>query len=203
MTEPCKGSIALPCRFSRAICRIATGKLLVASFVLWIAVASLINGRPFGIAELKDVTGGATILDMTFTTSPQQVYGVLDALGEAGRAFDLTHIVPLDLVFPFVYALFLSVAISWVMNRWPGKESPWQRLNLLPVLAGTADYCENLGVITLLLSYPARIDPVATFTSSMYVVKFIFSALSYMVLFTALAGWSLAVIKARRARIPM
>ena len=29
------------------------------------------------------------------------------AMGEAGRAFDLTHIVPLDLVFPFAYTLFV------------------------------------------------------------------------------------------------
>ncbi len=41
---------------------------------------------------------------MTFTTGPDQVYAVLSALGDAGRAFDLTHIVPLDLVFPFTYA---------------------------------------------------------------------------------------------------
>ena len=140
---------------------------------------------------------------MTFTTSPQQVYAVLDALGVAGRAFDLTRIVPLDLVFPFTYALFLSAAISWVLTRWLPKESPWIGLNLLPVIAGTADYCENAGVITLLLTYPARLDPIAVFTSTMYVIKFAFSAFSYLALFIALAGWAVVILKGRSGRSPV
>jgi hypothetical protein len=125
MTDPCRGKSAPACRLSRAICRIATGKVLLVSLVIWLAAGAFIYGKPFGIAQLQEITGGATILDMTFTTSPQQVYAVLDALGNAGRAFDLTRIVPLDLVFPFTYALFLSVAISWVLNRWLPDDSPW------------------------------------------------------------------------------
>ncbi|MDD1718398.1 MAG: hypothetical protein LUO88_04905, partial [Methanoregulaceae archaeon] len=121
----------------------------------------------------------------------------------AGRAFDLTHIVPLDLVFPFSYALFLSVAISWVLYRWLPKESPWIGLNLLPVIAGTADYFENAGVVTLLLTYPARLDPVALFTSAMYAVKFAFSTFSYLALFAALAGWAVVIQKGRFSRSPV
>jgi hypothetical protein len=202
MMEPCRGWGAPACRLSRAICRIATGKVLVASFVLWLVVAVLIYGRPFGIAQLQEITGGATILDMTLTTGPQQVYAVLDALGTAGRAFDLTRIVPLDLVFPFTYALFLSVAISWVLERWLRDCSPWFGLNLLPVVAAAADYCENAGIITLLLTYPARLDTVALFTSTMYIIKSAFSTLSFIALFAALAGWALVVLKGRRARSP-
>jgi hypothetical protein len=113
--------------------------VLLFSFVLWLIVAILIYGKPFGIAQLQEITGGAPILDMTATAGPQQVYAVLEALGNAGRAFDLTHIVPLDLVFPFTYALFLSVAISWVLKQWLNRESPWFMLNLCPVIAAIAD----------------------------------------------------------------
>jgi hypothetical protein len=201
MTDPCAGRFAPLCQLSRAICGIATTKVLLASLALWFAAGALIYGKPFGIEQLQEITGGATILDMTFTTSPQQVYAVLDALGDAGRAFDLTRIVPLDLVFPFAYALFLSVAISRVLTRWLPEDSPWILMNLVPVLAGTADYCENAGIITLLLTYPARLDPVALFTSTMYIIKFAFSALSVIALFAALAGWGV-VMTGRSGRSP-
>ena len=203
MTDPHTGEPTVLSRLSRAICGIATGRGLLASMALWFAAAALIYGKPFGIAQLQEITGGATILDMTFTTSPQQVYAVLDALGDAGRVFDLTHIVPLDLVFPFAYALFLSIAISWALTRWLSKDSLWTRLNLIPVIAGIADYCENAGIITLLLTYPATLDPIAQFTSMMYVIKFAFSALSFIVLFAALAGWAVMILKGRRIRSPV
>ena len=186
------------CRFSRTIRRAATTKLLIASGAFWLAALILIYGKPFGIAQLQEITGGPTILDMTLTTNPDQVYAVLGALGDAGRAFDLTRIVPLDLVFPFTYALFLAVAISWALARWLPESSPWLLLNLAPVFAGAADYCENAGVIALLLAYPARLDPVASFTSAMYIVKFAFSALSFTTLFVALAGWAVSVLTGRR-----
>jgi hypothetical protein len=173
---------------SGRIRRIATGNLVLGSLALWLVFLFLINGKPFGIAQLQEITGGATILDMTFTAGPAQVYAVLDALGPAGRAFDLTHIVPLDLVFPFTYALFLATGISWALGRLVPAASPWFLLNLAPVIAGAADYAENLGVITLLLAYPARLDPVAWFTGSMYAIKFAFSVISFTTLAVALAG---------------
>lgn len=198
--DSCGAKTLRGCRPSRAISRIATGKILLASLVLWAVLETLIMGKPFGIAQLQERTGGLTILDMTFTTGPQQVYALLDALGEAGRAFDLTRIVPLDLVFPATYALFLSVAIAWVLSRWLPQESPWTLLNLAPVIAAFADYCENAKVITLPLTYPARPDPVALWVSTLYVIKFAFSALSFAILFAALAGWAVTILGNRAGR---
>ena len=188
MTVICHGRFAPVCRLSRAICRIATGKALLGSFIVCLVFAVLIMGKPFGIARLQEITGGATIPDMTFTTGPDSVYAVLGALGEAGRTFDLTHIVPLDLVYPFTYGLFLSLGISWALARvFPG-DSPWRLLNIIPVLAAAADYAENAGVIALLLTYPVRLDPVAWFVSSMYSLKFVLSAISFTTLLAALAA---------------
>lgn len=203
MTGLCSVVFPRVCRFSRAIRDRATTRLLLASFVLWLSALILIYGRPFGIAELTAITGGPTILDMTFTTTPAQVYAVLDALGSAGRAFDLTRIVPLDLLFPSTYALFLAVTISWVMKRWLPPESPWFCLNIAPVLAAAADYGENAGIVAMLLAYPAHLDPVAVVTSTMYMVKSAFSAISFIALFAALAGWAITAFRPERGkRVP-
>jgi hypothetical protein len=200
--ESCPGASCPSCRLSRVIRQAATTKALLASLVLWLVALVLINGKPLGIAQLQEITGGPTILDMTFTTSPDQVYAVLSALGNAGRAFDLTRIVPLDLVFPFTYGLFLALGISWALSRLVSEGSPWFLLNLAPVLAAAADYCENAGVITLLLTYPARLDPVAWFVSLMYSIKFFFSVVSFITLFAALAGCAILLMLRYSGRSP-
>ena len=202
MTDSCQRNDCPACRLSGAIRGMATGKAVFATMGLWLIAAALINGKPFGLAQLHEITSGATILDMTFTTGPDQVYSVLSALGDAGRAFNLTHIVPLDLVFPFTYGLFLALGISWGLSRLLPEGSPWLLLNLAPVCAAAADYCENAGVITLLLAYPARLDAVAWFVSIMYSVKFFFSALSFITLLTALAGCAAMILVRRHAGGP-
>jgi hypothetical protein len=202
MTDSCRRNGSPACQLSCAIRGMATGKAVLASLGLWLIAAALINGKPFGLAQLQEITGGATILDMTFTTGPESVYASLVALGDAGRAFDLTHIVPLDLVFPFTYCLFLALGISWALSRLLPEESPWFLLNLAPVFAAGADYCENAGVITLLLTYPARVDPVAWFVSVMYIIKFAFSAVSFITLFTALACCAVMFLVRHPGRSP-
>ncbi|WP_292420277.1 hypothetical protein, partial [Methanoregula sp.] len=37
----------------------------------------LVNGRPFGVAELKSITGGVGILDMEVFYTPEQAYTFL------------------------------------------------------------------------------------------------------------------------------
>lgn len=199
MTALCDNGSA-PCRLSFALKRAATTRAVLASLVLWVVFGILIAGRPFGLARLQEITGGPTIPDMSFTTGPDSVYAVLDALGDAGRAFDLTHIVPLDLIFPFTYGLFLALGISWGLARLLPEGSPWFLLNLAPVLAAAADYCENAMVIVLLLTYPARPDPAAWFVSILYVIKSGFSAVSFLTLFAALAGCAVMVLLHRNGR---
>lgn len=170
---------------------------MLASFTAFATLAALINGRPFGTAHLEAITGGAGILDMAFTYTPEQAYAMLAALGEAGRAFYLTSIVPLDLVFPAAYTVFYAVTISWLLSRWLQAESPWMRSNVVPLVAGAADYCENAGVIAMLLAYPAELYGVATFTAVMSPVKFTFIALSMLLVLGALAGWAANILRRR------
>ncbi|HWQ67591.1 MAG TPA: hypothetical protein VN372_12080 [Methanospirillum sp.] len=199
MTDSCRSDCPA-CRLSGVLRRMGTGKTVLASFVLWLIATVLINGKPFGLAQLQEITGGPTILDMTFTTGPNSVYAVLSALGDAGRVFDLTHIVPLDLVFPLTYGLFLAVGISWALSRLLPEESPLFLLNLAPIFAAAADYCENAGVITLLLTYPAQLDSVAWFVSIMYIIKFFFSVVSFVTLIIALVGCVVLVLAHRPGR---
>ncbi|WP_292364221.1 MULTISPECIES: hypothetical protein [unclassified Methanoculleus] len=182
---------------SSAIRNVSSGRTLIASLAFFAVSAVLVNGRPFGLARLAEITGGAGILDMEFTYTPVQAYAMLAALGDAGREFYLTRIVPLDLVFPLAYTLFFAVTITWLLSRRLPEGSPWMRLNVVPLIAGAADYGENIGVIALLLSYPAELYGVAGFTAVMSPIKYTFIAVSMLIVLGALAGWAVSGLRGR------
>ncbi len=187
----------IPDRASSAIQKFSSGKTVLASFAAFIVLAALIYGQPFGLARLEEITGGAGILDMEFTYTPQQAYAMLGALGDAGREFYLTSILPLDLIVPLAYAVFYAVTISWFLSRWLPAESPWMRLNVVPLVAGIADYCEDIGVITMLLFYPTELYGVAAVTGVISTVKFLLVVASILLVLGALAGWAVSVLRER------
>lgn len=179
------------------IISITSGRTVLAAFVGILVTGFLVNGRPFGIAELKSITGGVGILDMEVFYTPEQAYAFLAAMGEAGRAFELTHIVPLDLLVPLFYALFLSTFISWLLHRWLPEKSPWHRLNVVPVIGALFDYTENLGIIAMLLAWPMEMYSIAQITMAATLLKFGFSVLAGAVVIAAIAGWILSVLRQR------
>lgn len=182
---------------SDQVIAITSPRMVFASLFGFLVTAALINGRPFGVAQLKEITGGVGLLDMEFLYSPEQAYAHLAVMGDAGRAFDLTPIVPLDLVFPFMYTLFYAVIMTWFLHQWLPAASGWHRLNVIPVIGGACDYLENFGIIAMLLSWPAQLDAVALFTMVAGLVKFSATILAGIIIMIAFAGWILIAVQRR------
>jgi hypothetical protein len=187
---------------SDRIIGITSWRTVVAALAGLLITGFLVNGRPFGVAELKSITGGVGILDMELFYTPDQAYTFLGAMGEAGRSFELTRIIPLDLLVPFFYALFLSTFISWLLHRWLPKASPWHRLNVIPVIGALFDYLENLGIIAMLLAWPMEMYSIAQITMAATLLKFGFSVLAGVVVLGAIAGWILSVLRQRCSGSP-
>jgi len=185
---------------SDRIIAITSGRMILAVLAGFLVTAFLVNGRPFGIARLKEMTGGVGILDMEILYTPEQAYSLLFAMGEAGRAFDLTHIVPLDFLVPLFYSLAFSLLITWLLHRWLPEASTWHRLNVIPLVGGFCDYLENLGVIAMLLAWPAQIPDIARFTMVSGLFKFMFSALAFAIIVGAFIGWIIHGIRNRCGR---
>lgn len=183
---------------SDRIVAITTGPRALAALIGFFVLGYLINGRPFGVAELKSITGGIGILDMEVLYTPQEAYAHLAAMGEAGRAFALTHIVPLDLVLPAVYTLAYAFVITWLLRQWLPGESRWHRLNVVPVIGGICDYCENFGIIAMLLAWPQELHGVASFTMAAGFFKFASTGLAFAIIIGALTGWAATGIRKQR-----
>ncbi len=82
-----------------------------------------------------------------------QLRRILTALGEEGRAFHLTKIMPIDFVFSLSYMLcYLGWIVILLKRRVSQNKAGF--LLIVPVLAMTFDWIENIGIINMLQNYP-------------------------------------------------
>jgi hypothetical protein len=183
---------------TNALRKIASLRMLGVLFLLFLISLMVINGKPFGTAQLMEITGGVNIPDVEMTGySPQRVYDILTAQGEAGRAFYLHYIVPQDFPLPLFYALFFAIALTLLARRLFPANHPLQRIGLLGLCAGLADWGENLSLLTLLVSYPQRLDTLASVASTFTVIK---ATLSLLNIGLILAGFVWLVVKTLAAK---
>jgi hypothetical protein len=114
----------------------------------------LINFTSVGVAGLLQITNGANILDFEFGFSSSKAFDMLTALGEQGRTFYLTKIIPIDFLFPFSYMLCYATWIALLVKHTAPKSSIAKYFVAIPVLAMIFDWTENVGIIAMLYNYP-------------------------------------------------
>ena len=95
-------------------------------------------------------------LDLMFFYNPEQAFAMMDKYGEAGRAIYLRIELTADIIYPIIYTLFYGLLISWLFQRAFKPESGMQKWNLMPVGAWFFDLLENVGIVSMLMIYPAK-----------------------------------------------
>ncbi len=170
------------------LARNAKGWLLLVSFaVMAFCMAVLLPGAEAAITA----TGAGGPIDLMFFPLPGQSYAVVDALGEAGRAsYRLTELT-VDVIYPLSYTFFCSLLITLLLQRALDKNSPLQRLNVLPFGALIFDLLENIGVITMLSIHPDQPAALGFYTMAANGIKWLFVISCILTLLFALAafGW--------------
>jgi uncharacterized membrane protein len=153
----------------RWIRRSATGRRVLVLFCMLLVFVSMI--LPWVAARLAAYSGGGPSIALNVGVAPADLAAALDALGPDGRAFYALFLLSGDVVWPLVYALFLSTLLAWLFARGLSPASPFHRLIIVPFLALAADYAENVGILALILVFPARVDGIAQLTSTFQVLK--------------------------------
>ncbi len=131
---------------------------------------------PLTVPRMRKIAGGESILDLRFGYTPVAAYQLLDALGQAGRGAYLEMLWTVDLLLPILFTAFLWTALDAGALR---------RLRWAALLAGAADYLENVTITVLLLAYPGRIEGAASLASAFTVSK---TLLYYGCIALAIAG---------------
>lgn len=171
-----------------------TVRTAIVSFLLFICMLYLINGSPFGLARLVEITGGQSILDMEMMKgySAERAYEILDALGEEGRAFEMKYIIPLDFPFPLAYGLFYFITLTLIMrNIRETARKPWLA-GIVGLCAALFDWLENVMIINLLKNYPERLETTVRIASMFTQLKSLFTMVS---MFLIVVGLMVVLVK--------
>lgn len=113
----------------------------------------------------------------------------LGALGAEGRSYYLGRQIPLDLVYPGLFALSYALLWKWLLAKATGLPKMLGAVIYLPLFAGLADYAENAGIIAMLIQFPDLSEMLVATASTFTIIK----ALSSTLFFVALLGLLLAV----------
>ena len=114
-------------------------------------------------------SGGMKLLDMMPQGyNSEYVNELFSKLGEEGRGVYLFNQIPVDMIYPFLFGITYSLLIAY--------------LCLVPLIAGIADYLENIGIITMLNDYPdLSITQIST-TNFFTLIKSLSTTLFFLIL---------------------
>lgn len=171
-------------RLSRVFYRYAKGWLIVVLAVLDFLFMGGIMPRIQ--ANLQAVSGGVGPIDLRFFSTPAQIQSMIEAYGEAGRATYRTVELTADILYPIIYTLFFCLLLSWLLQRAFANGSRLRLLNVVPVGGWLFDLLENIGIVTMLSSYPSSSALVTWMTILFTIVKWAFALITLVLIVVAL-----------------
>lgn len=127
-------------------------------------------------AKIAAGSGGTAPIDLQIFYTPEKVYGMIASYSAEVRAsyriFELTA----DILYPIVYTLFFSLAITWLFQRGFASNSNMHKYNVVPFGAWLFDLFENLGIVTMLSVYPSTPALLAWVSTIFTLFKWLFVA---------------------------
>lgn len=149
---------------------VPSGRLVLAIFLPALAVylAMVLLTLP----HLRALAGGLAPFDL-LPGGYDAAYAMrfLDAIGAEGRAYYLGRQIPLDLMYPALFAISFSLLWLWLLARAGRVPAGLPLIAWLPVLAGLADYAENGLVTFMLIRFPEISAGLVTTASAMTMAK--------------------------------
>lgn len=155
-------------QFTKTLKSNTSGKKIVVLFILTNVVYGFM--LMVTIPKTMEFSNGMKLLDMLPTGyNHNYVNELFKTLGENGRETYLTNQIPVDMIYPFLFGLTYCLLLAYLLKKINKLKSPFTYLCLLPIIAGIADYLENIGIITMLNSYP-DLTPIATKTTNIFTI---------------------------------
>lgn len=157
-------------RFVKFLEKNTSGKKILGLFILTNVVYLFMLFVT--IPKTMGFSNGMKLLDMLPTGyNRDYVNELFRTLGENGREIYLTNQLPVDMIYPLLFGLTYSLLLAYFLKKLNELKSPFTYLCLLPIIAGIADYLENIGIITMLNSYPDLTETTVNATNTFSVIK--------------------------------
>ena len=147
-----------------------SGKKVLGLFILTNLVYTFM--LTVTIPKTMEFSDGMKLLDMMPSGYDlNYVSELFTFLGENGRLIYLTNQIPVDMIYPLLFGLTYCLLLGYFLKKLNKLNSPYSYLCLLPLIAGIADYLENIGIITMLKNYPELKGTVVYTTNIFSVIK--------------------------------
>lgn len=156
-------------RLSTFFWRAAGVKTFLAGLLLEILFGTVI--MPWGAANFNKLSNRRVeVLDLKFSYNPQMARNIIGAYSPAARGFAIKFGLIADTLYPLAYTFFFTITLAWILKSLSRYGIRIKHLHLFPLLILILDYCENIGIASLMSNYPDFSDfqvYVASFFSSL------------------------------------
>ncbi len=175
-----------------------SGKRVLALFILTNVV--YIFMLAVTIPKTMRFANGMKLMDMMPTGYDLNYVSTLfSALGENGRLTYLTNQIPVDMIYPLLFGLSYCLLLGYLLDKLNKLNSQYIYLCLLPIIAGIADYLENIGIISLLKNYPELTEITVQTTNSFSLIKSISTSAFFIVLIVTLLVLGIQFMKRNKS----
>jgi len=183
-------------RLTRLIERNISGKKVLALFILTNVL--YIFMLTITIPQTMAYANGMDLLDMKpMGYDFDYVSKLFNSLGVIGLKTYLTHQIPVDMIYPLLFGLTYCFLLAYLLKKLNKLKTPYSYLCLLPIIAGISDYAENIGIITLLTSYPDIKEFTVTTTNMFSVLKSISTSIFFLTLIILLIVLAINVLRSK------
>ena len=149
--------------------------MALAVFVLFVVFV-----LPKQSASSQDRSGDVGSPDLSLYYSPSDLYQMAESYGEEGRTAYIQARATFDLIWPIIYTLFLTTAITWIFGRTFAAKSILKYANLVPIVAMMFDYLENLSTSIVMFRYPQYTPGIDALASIFTLLKWISVTASFL-----------------------
>lgn len=152
-------------------------------FLLVITLSVYLSMLLYFIPSVLEQAPTMKLLDMS-PTGYSYAYAkkLLDSIGPEGRQAYLTRQLPMDFIYPGLFALTYSLMLIWLFFKRFERQAKIYWLALLPIIAGAFDYSENIAIILMLQYYPVINPDLVQVSSLLTIVKSSASMASFLLL---------------------
>jgi hypothetical protein len=140
-------------------------------------------------ARLTSLSNGVSLIDSEFSYTPEKAYQMISAYTPEGRQLYMVSTLTADLVYPLVYALFLSLAMIYFYRKTISQDSPLQGAFYIPFAAMLADYLENVCLVILLSLFPQWVEGLAQAANIFTGLKWGLLLASILLVLIGLGAW--------------
>lgn len=181
-------------RLTKFIKKNISGKKVLGLFILTNLVYTFM--LTVTIPKTMEFSNGMKLLDMMPTGYDlNYVSKLFNSLGEDGRLIYLTNQIPVDMIYPALFGLSYCLLLGYFLEKLKKLNSQYMYFCLIPIIAGIADYFENLGIIVMLKNYPELTEFAVKTTSSFSLIKSISTSVFFIILIVILIIMAIKFLK--------